>query len=174
LTHHLLDDYTSAFTSSETPFSSWVSVLSQRYKAVSPGGIPFLSKNIFCSAWFSYTRLIQFGDDMKCLHCGPTPKAVIFDGVSLAFNQKNITSSLAPPTVIHPESSICDHTVRVKRLQIIPDAVTRKQIRKIVVGPPLNITNSTSSTTSSIDLNNDITEESGSSEEEDIRQCNNS
>ena len=31
LTHDLLDDYTMAYTSSETPFVAWVGVVSRRY-----------------------------------------------------------------------------------------------------------------------------------------------
>lgn len=89
-THQLLDEYTIAFTSSETPFVAWVSVISQWYQSCNPTSTIFISKKIFHTAWFSYSSLLQLEGDMICPDCGPSPEAVIFDGVSLSFNRKHM------------------------------------------------------------------------------------
>ena len=94
LTHQLLDDYTNQFTTSETPFIAWVTVTSRRYEDTQASGqlphIPFINDCLFRAVWFSYIRLIRLESDMICPTCGPSPEAVIFDGVTLAFNKKNL------------------------------------------------------------------------------------
>ena len=42
--------------------------------------------------------------DMSCPVCGPTPKNMIWDGVSLAFHHKHILPSLQPPIVVNKNS----------------------------------------------------------------------
>ncbi|KAJ7700934.1 hypothetical protein B0H16DRAFT_1219537, partial [Mycena metata] len=54
--HDLMDDYTSAYTSSETPFSAWVSVVERRYTLHS-GEQPFVSVQLFRAVWFAYAKL---------------------------------------------------------------------------------------------------------------------
>ncbi|KAF9470050.1 hypothetical protein BDN70DRAFT_764742, partial [Pholiota conissans] len=96
-THDLLNDYTSQFTTSETPFASWVTVISRRYQSRNVA-IPFVGDQLFRAVWFSFIRLVQLDDDMICPACGPNPEAVIVDGVTLAFNRRNLLSTLCPPT----------------------------------------------------------------------------
>ncbi|KAJ7849341.1 hypothetical protein B0H13DRAFT_2285060 [Mycena leptocephala] len=121
-THEILDEYTSAFTTSETPFSSWVLVISRRYAIRSS---VFCSAEIFRSAWFAYAKLLALDGDMFCQKCGPSPATVIWDGVTLAFNRKHLLPSLEPQRYLRP------------RQQLLSDSLSRKLVRKVVSGPPL-------------------------------------
>ncbi|KAF9552825.1 hypothetical protein CPC08DRAFT_646420 [Agrocybe pediades] len=173
LTHHLLDDYTSSFTTSETPFVAWSSVLSRRYESTSPSSPPFMSEKLFRSAWFSYIRLVQFENDMCCKICGDSPQAIIFDGVSLAFNRKNVLDSLRPPTTLHISSETRSSTVRLRNLQIIPDRTLRKQIRRIIEGPSLTAISNCASVVDSVPIDelceDDCPDSEGSSDEDGER-----
>ncbi|KAJ6477493.1 hypothetical protein DFH09DRAFT_951952 [Mycena vulgaris] len=133
-THEILDEYTSAFTTSETPFSAWGLVLSRRYGL--RGGV-FCSTDTFRSAWFAYARLLQLDGDMLCPKCGPSPETTIWDGVTLAFNRKHLLPSLEPPTISQEASVVRDATRYVSDQQLLPHAASRKLIRKVVNGPPL-------------------------------------
>ncbi|KDR65237.1 hypothetical protein GALMADRAFT_50349, partial [Galerina marginata CBS 339.88] len=135
LSHDLLDDYTSSFSASETPFVAWVAVLTRRYDTYqSPS--PFLSEKRFRVIWFAYAALLALENDMRCSKCGPTPNITIWDGVTLAFNRKNLKASLSPPTTIHPNSKIRDGARHPTRPQCF-DAPLRKLIRYVLTGPPL-------------------------------------
>lgn len=133
MTHQLLDDYTSCFTTSETPFTAWVTVVSRRY----PPTIKFVSEKTFRTVWFSYIRLVKLEGGSMCPSCGPAPDTVIFDGVSLSFNRKHLLPTLRPPTVIHTNSIVRDQVVRRPKLQLLEDRLLRKDIRKILNGPSL-------------------------------------
>ena len=126
-THDLLDDYTASFTSSETPFSAWVSVMRKRYARSS---LPFCHDAIFRNAWFSYSRLQQLDGDMKCPKCGPAPEDVIWDGVSLSFHRKHLLPSLCPPTTVHEKSVVRESRYRVQAP--IENLDLRRAMRKIV------------------------------------------
>lgn len=142
-THELLDEYTSAYTSSETPFTAWVSVLSRRY-STRHSDMPFVSEQVFRSVWFSYVRLQAFEDDMRCPKCGPTPEDTIWDGVTLAFSRKHLLPSLRPPTISSDESP-SRRSLYVSRQQILDSpspqrrsyGTARKLLRKVVVGRSL-------------------------------------
>ncbi|KDR72062.1 hypothetical protein GALMADRAFT_143401 [Galerina marginata CBS 339.88] len=110
LAHDLLDDYTSEFSASETPFVAWVLVVSRCYQT-RQSKIPFMNHKLFRQAWFSYMRLMQFGTDMCCAYCGPTPDITIWDGVTVAFSRRNLLPTLHPPTTIG-ESSVIREDVR--------------------------------------------------------------
>ncbi|KAJ7039477.1 hypothetical protein C8F04DRAFT_949403 [Mycena alexandri] len=133
-THEILDEYTSAFTTSETPFSAWALVVSRRY---GQRGAAFCSVDIFRAAWFSYVRLLHLEADMVCPKCGPCPENTIWDGVTLAFNRKHLLPSLEPPTVSQETSLIRQSTVYVPSQQILSDSATRRLIRKVITGPAL-------------------------------------
>lgn len=103
--HDLLDDYTASFTSSETPFSAWTSMMRKHYDCHgSP--LPFAHEATFRNAWFSYSALQKLDGDMTCPTCGPAPENVIWDGVSLSFHRKHLLPSLRPPTMVHENSLI--------------------------------------------------------------------
>lgn len=101
--HDLLEEYTAAYTSSETPFTAWVKTVSIRYDRYNPGS-SFVDEKVFRTAWFIYARLLTLDGDFQCPKCGPTPTTVIWDGVTLAFNKKYLQPTLYPPTTIHPNS----------------------------------------------------------------------
>ena len=131
LSHELLDDYTSFYTSSETPFSAWVTVMSRRYQSASS---TFIGEDLFRSIWFSYAKLQHLQDDMKCARCGDYPETVIWDGVTLAFGRKHLQSSLEPPTKLATNAPV-RHSRYLHNLQLIQDAGLRKQIRQMVSKP---------------------------------------
>jgi hypothetical protein len=134
--HDLLDEYTSAFTSSETPFAAWVVTASRRYQ-VHQSPISFVSEKVFRNIWFSYVVLQSLDTGMNCPHCGPDPQDTIWDGVTLAFSQKYQLDSLCPPTTVN-EKSLQRQEVRYRGgLQLIPEAQVRKAVRFVIQGPSL-------------------------------------
>jgi hypothetical protein len=134
--HDLLDEYTSAYTSSETPFVAWVAVVTRRYE-IHLSEKPFLGEDMFRAVWFSYARLQQLKGDMECPECGPTPETVIWDGVTLAFSRKHLLSSLRPPTTLDTHSVTRDTCRYQGQQQLLSDTTLRKLVRKIIVAPPL-------------------------------------
>ncbi|EKM78196.1 hypothetical protein AGABI1DRAFT_28964, partial [Agaricus bisporus var. burnettii JB137-S8] len=135
--HDLLDDYTSCYTTSETPFSAWIKVLTRRYKTwVKPSGARdnsslFVDEGVFRAVWFAYINLVDFsGDDMVCPHCGPTPETIIWDGVTLSFNRKQVKESIYPPTTRH-QGSIIREGRYPKPSYFIEDVQIRKLLASI-------------------------------------------
>ncbi|KAJ3773143.1 hypothetical protein FB446DRAFT_642170, partial [Lentinula raphanica] len=102
--HELLDEYTSAFTSSETPFDAWVVQVKRRY-SLNQEGAHFVNGGLFREAWFAYARLMKLDGDKSCLLCGKNPENVIWDGVTLAYGKKHLEGSLHPPTLQDQDSS---------------------------------------------------------------------
>ncbi|KAL0057671.1 hypothetical protein AAF712_015684 [Marasmius tenuissimus] len=94
-THDVLDEYTSQFTSSETPFVAFVETTNRRYERM---GSTFVKEDLFRSVWFAYVRIQDFSNDMTCRRCGEEPECLIWDGVTLGFGRKHLTDSLRPPT----------------------------------------------------------------------------
>lgn len=128
-THDLLDDYTANFTSSETPFSAWVSTMRKRY-ARHGSLVPFAHDATFRNAWFSYSALQCLEGDMKCPRCGPAPEDVIWDGVSLSFHKKHLLPSLHPPTMVHENSLVCNSRYCLQAP--IENLGLRQAMRKII------------------------------------------
>ncbi|KAJ3846330.1 hypothetical protein EV368DRAFT_52947 [Lentinula lateritia] len=95
--HELLDEYTSAFSCSETPFDPWVIQVKRRYSLNDDGGIQFVSGGLFRDTWFAYARLMNLEGDKYCSICGKSPDNVIWDGVTLAYGRKHLETSLRPP-----------------------------------------------------------------------------
>jgi hypothetical protein len=136
--HDLLDEYTSAYTCSETPFVAWVTTAARRYM-VHLSERPFLSPDMFRSVWFSYARLQCLEGDMECPKCGPSPETVIWDGVTLAFSRKHILSSLQPPTTLHVDSPIRDRCRYYPNQQLLEDVALRRLVRSVLSGPLLPV-----------------------------------
>ncbi|KAG6825098.1 hypothetical protein H0H92_004707 [Tricholoma furcatifolium] len=137
LSHDLLDEYTMAYTSSETPFTAWVSIAARRYK-VHGSQNAFLGETVFRAAWFSYACLLALDSDFQCSRCGPVPQEPIFDGVVVAFSKSRILHSLCPPTTTHVDSDIRQSRLLSDKAPILK-AKLRKNVRLIVDGPPLII-----------------------------------
>ena len=135
-THELLDEYTSAFTTSETPFIAWATVVSRRYAL---GGHAFVSDGMLRSAWFAYVGIQQFEGDMQCTRCGPSPEHVVWDGVTLAFGRKHVLQSLKPPTHTEDHSPVRLHRRYIPHQQILADRKLRDMVRKAATIPVLPV-----------------------------------
>ncbi|KAF7354662.1 hypothetical protein MSAN_01379900 [Mycena sanguinolenta] len=138
--HDLLDEYTSAYTSSETPFSAWVSCRRRRYELHS-GHLeyPFVTAEVFRAVWFSYVKLQYLEGSMMCPHCGPCPENTIWDGVTLAFNRKHLLPSLEPPTKSQPDSIERKTTRYLPSQQLVPSKTVRRAVRRVLTGGPLTM-----------------------------------
>lgn len=134
-THDLLDAYTSAYTTSETPFISWVTQTSRLYAGVDT---LFMGSDLFRSVWFAYAYLQHFVGDMSCTLCKGNPDTVIWDGLTLAFGKKHLRDSIRPPTVSHPESAIRRKVSYQPRQQLLRDREVRKCVRDALAGPSVH------------------------------------
>ncbi|KAK7059100.1 hypothetical protein VNI00_001725 [Paramarasmius palmivorus] len=114
--HELLDEYTSRFTSSETPFTSFVQTMARVYQNRST---TFIGEDLFRAAWFAFASLQELSGDMSCPQCGETPETVIWDGVTLAFGKRHLRDTLQPPTYI-PANALTRTRVRCRKLQWLP------------------------------------------------------
>lgn len=124
MSHEVLHEYTSAYTVSETPFAAFVAQMSRRYEEI---GQSFVGNDLFRSLWFGYAHLLSLENDMQCPTCGPTPSDVIFDGVTLAYMQKQIREGLAPPTLIAQNCLVRDNVRRVSFQSFLPLGVGVQQ-----------------------------------------------
>ncbi|KAL0573495.1 hypothetical protein V5O48_008472 [Marasmius crinis-equi] len=125
-THELLDEYTSRFTTSETPFAAFVEVVGRVY---SGRGSTFVKEDLFRSAWFAYANLQDFSNDLKCERCGDEPECLIWDGVTLGFGRKHLTNSLKPPTHVDSRESIRRYP---KKPQAIPEQ-PKQPLRRLLL-----------------------------------------
>lgn len=102
-THELFNRFTSSITAHETPFHAFCTVITRSYiETQCP--IDFVGEDAFRTAYFSFTQIQDLGDSFQCTTCGPNPRVVIFDGVTASYDKKHQTSSLSPPTLIHPDA----------------------------------------------------------------------
>lgn len=131
-THDLLDEYTSAYSTSETPFVAWVSVICNQYQMYASDRL-FVSGGLLRSAWFAFVRLQNFNDDMACAICGPNPENVIWDGVTVAFSKKKLLPSLQPPTTTFPNSPARANVRYYPNQQLIANREIRQLVLKALV-----------------------------------------
>jgi hypothetical protein len=97
---------------------------------------------MFRAAWFAYITLQYLDGDMECLSCGPSPENTIWDGITLAFNQKHLLPSLEPLTTVCNDSHKWERTHYIYKQQLLPDKDLWKLIQRIISGPPLIPVNS--------------------------------
>ncbi|KAF8530862.1 hypothetical protein JB92DRAFT_2693930, partial [Gautieria morchelliformis] len=120
VSHDLLDEYTSAYTLSEMPFTAWTQGVSRRYTTYgSPH--PFMSDDTFRSVWFTFVSLQDYSCPGDCPLCGPSPAHTIWDGVTLAFHQKHLLPSLTPPTLSLPDTISRAEVRHLSHQQCIPE-----------------------------------------------------
>ncbi|TEB25895.1 hypothetical protein FA13DRAFT_1636845 [Coprinellus micaceus] len=131
--HEILDDYTSNFTSSETTFTTWVLLVSRRWRYSR-----FMGEDLFRAIWFSYAFLQRFDNDMICRICGPNPETVIWDGVTVGFGRNRLKDSLRPPTEVHPDSMVRKGATYDPKQQLIANPQLRKRLRSVLEGPNLD------------------------------------
>ncbi|KAH6907859.1 hypothetical protein BKA70DRAFT_1223158 [Coprinopsis sp. MPI-PUGE-AT-0042] len=134
VSHQLLDEYTSAYTLSKTPFNAWVTHISRRYQSA---GQVFMGEDLFRSCWFAYVSLQAFDNDMSCTQCREFPKTVIFNGITLAYSCKHLRDSLRPPTLVSDRSIERPNVKYFPKQQLLPDTFLRRQIRSATKGPDL-------------------------------------
>ncbi|KAJ2921109.1 hypothetical protein H1R20_g15986, partial [Candolleomyces eurysporus] len=134
VSHELLDEYTMAFVTSETPFNAFVTTVTHRY-AVS--GAEFIGDDLFRSIWFAYATCLAMENDMQCTRCGRCPDTVIWDGITLAFGRKHLSATLVPPTQVSPQSLQRPNVKNHPRQQLLLDPALRKLIRQAVNPPKL-------------------------------------
>jgi hypothetical protein len=106
--HDILNDYTSQFTLSETPFRAFCENLVRKRFYNS-----FVHPRTFQNAWFAFISLqkLSTARPFSCTACGESPELVIADGVSLSFRADRIKPELNPPTQI----TVNGDTVRITR-----------------------------------------------------------
>lgn len=137
-THELLDEYTSLYTVSETPFHAFVVIMNRRYQT-SGANMRFVTPDEFRAVWFAYARLLVFDHDFQCVSCGPHPKEVVFDGMVLAFSKIQRLASLRPPTTIDERYSPIRAGRRYpKSVRMIHTDVLRKDMLKVLRAPLWN------------------------------------
>ncbi|KAL0569436.1 hypothetical protein V5O48_012524 [Marasmius crinis-equi] len=126
-THEVLDEYTSRYTTAETPFAAFIEVMGRVYAG---RGCKFIKEDLFRSVWFAYVSIQELSHDMSCPKCGDNPDCVIWDGVTLAFGRKHLLDSLKPPTFTDARSPICERRP-IKKPQLIQDT-QKEPIRKLL------------------------------------------
>ncbi|KAJ2928977.1 hypothetical protein H1R20_g8115, partial [Candolleomyces eurysporus] len=134
VSHDLLDEYTAAYVTSETPFVAWVTVVNHRY-ALSDSR--FMDDGTFRSIWFAYAELLALNNDMTCARCGPYPETVIWDGVTLSFGKDHLTSDIRSPTEETPQSVVRSKVKNHPKQQLLTDAALRTALRQSLKVPDL-------------------------------------
>ncbi|KAJ7576475.1 hypothetical protein C8J56DRAFT_1062180 [Mycena floridula] len=127
--HDLLNDFTNAFTTSETPLFAWVTSIQRRYSTLAK---PFPSYRTVSEAWFGFVGLQEFEQDMFCGACGVHPKTVICDGVSAAIGKKHVLETIEPPTSYHAGCDVRSAVKSFPKQQLILDAALQVNIRRAV------------------------------------------
>ncbi|EJD39793.1 hypothetical protein AURDEDRAFT_19681, partial [Auricularia subglabra TFB-10046 SS5] len=104
-THNLLNKYTSAMSSSETPFHAFQTQVSRDY-LVSKSPLAFVCEQTFRLVYYAFSRIQKLGCQFAfvCGTCGPEPEVLLFDGVTAGYNAKFCTEALRPPTTIDADS----------------------------------------------------------------------
>ncbi|RXW12855.1 hypothetical protein EST38_g12997 [Candolleomyces aberdarensis] len=134
ISHELLNEYTMAFVTSETPFNAFVATVAHRYLV---SGAEFMGDDLFRSVWFAYATHLAMDNDMCCTRCGICPDTVIWDGITLAFGRKHLSATLIPPTQTSATSLQRSNVKNHPRQQLLLDPALRKLIRQVVNAPKL-------------------------------------
>jgi hypothetical protein len=134
ITHELLNEYTSLFSGSETPFHAFRNHLVHQFQR---DHLQFMGEDLFRSAWFAYVSLQQFGNDLTCTECDPAPTTVIWDGITLAFGRKHVTNTLRPPTITSEHSLTRNGLKYYRKQHALHDALLRRRVWAALEGPSL-------------------------------------
>jgi len=142
-THELLNEYTSFFTCTQTPFSSFVT---SRYRAYIESSSPvvFCSTETFTRVWFAFTRLQALESRKECPICGKHPELVVADGVSIAYSSSKFANGLLPPSTVTERSPANSSVVAsgADSRKAIWDRKARKEIQTLITtkSPPRDFT----------------------------------
>jgi len=123
-----MNEYTSRFTTSMTPFFSFRQTIINKYTSQRSPRV-FVTLYIFSSKYFSFLHIQRLETKMRCLHCKDEAPVVIADGVLISFSQSKVVG-LRPPTLYNKEKdlvrvtnswngpgSVCfegDHQIRIQ------------------------------------------------------------
>jgi len=135
-THELLNEYTSLFTSTIVPFSSFVTSRHRAY-ADSLSPLLFCSTETFTCVWFAFTELQALDSGMRCISCGEHPEIVIADGVSIAYSSSKFIQGLLPPSAMSATSPV-NRTVipgSSDSRKAISDRKLRREMQGLVTAP---------------------------------------
>lgn len=127
-THGLLNAYTNAFTTSETPFSAWCLFVRRQYQE-NESDFEFCSDETLVRVWFAFVVLQQLDSGMTCPTCGPTPKVVVVDGISLGTQSSKLVPGIRPPTFVDETSERVETitTYQARNLPAIPQVALRAE-----------------------------------------------
>ncbi|KAH9940291.1 hypothetical protein B0H21DRAFT_657713, partial [Amylocystis lapponica] len=131
--HSLLNAFTNVYTASETPFSAFCLTISRTY--VENGfEMIFCSDETFVRVWFAYVRLQELDSGMACPTCGPSPRIVIADGVSLGTHSSKLTGNVHPPTIVNSQSENIESisSYKARSLPTIPEPDIRSTVLKVL------------------------------------------
>jgi CxC4 like cysteine cluster associated with KDZ transposases len=96
--HQVLNQYTSHLTRSETSFNAFYGTIQDEYLS-NESPISFYVPEIFEFAWLAFVRLQKIESNMQCSECGPHPKIIIADGISISFPNHHRTETLRPSII---------------------------------------------------------------------------
>jgi CxC4 like cysteine cluster associated with KDZ transposases len=102
-THELMNHFTIDFTRAGMPIYTFREKIAEIY--IGRRSLPFVSYQLFSSAYSCFISLQQLGTNMQCTHCKDNPRIVIVDGVSISFPANGI-ESLKPPTACDKEKAL--------------------------------------------------------------------
>lgn len=132
-THALLNAYTNAFTTSETPFSAWCLYIRRQYQE-NESDIGFCSDETLVRVWFAFVVLQQLDSGMTCPTCGPTPNVIVVDGISLGTQSSKLVPGIRPPTHVDEASERMEtiSTYQARNLPAIPQVVLRTEALELL------------------------------------------
>lgn len=129
-THQLMNEYTSRYTTAETPFHAFTTAMRHTYLDCG-SDIPFAHANTFRRAYFAFSRLQNLLDSFYCEQCGDEPDVVIADGCTAGFQKRKATSTPRPPTVVSDESPLRQGVKAMPNLMLVPGDLRRKALAAV-------------------------------------------
>ena len=113
--HHLLNEYTNRFSTQASSFQAFCHGIRNKYRASRCDDcignvqqcklhLPFVNHKTFIKAWKNFTQLQPWKFEFSCPFCGPYPREVIVDGLTLAMPLSKC-GNLRPPTWIDPSNN---------------------------------------------------------------------
>lgn len=132
ISHALLNKYDAMLSANETTFHGFCQVMEREYEMYA-SKVPFMGEDRFRTCWFSFMNVQACGDAFSCDICGPSPRVVVVDGVTVGFQKRKQTSTLRPPTHTCSASAFHQDVKPPKTpLQLVPDLQLRKQAIALV------------------------------------------
>ncbi|KAK4694754.1 hypothetical protein P7C70_g8682, partial [Phenoliferia sp. Uapishka_3] len=109
------------------PFNAWVKSMHSKYADVTTSRA-FVVAKTFIKLWVEFSQLQNLKTDLGCPTCGPNPRRVIADGLTLAYLRRHMLPTLHPPTRTTGDSEIRGHHAIAE--QQVFQAKVRKALRR--------------------------------------------